>query len=397
MVLDEDDKSNFAQSKLDPTAREADITSAEHTKSISNFQPGLYSNKIILAPMVRTGELPFRLLALEYGADMVYSPEVIDKALIGCNRHFDDKTGIVEYRKPLNAVKKGHMAPKTALKVHTVLEKGKLILQLGSSCPELALQAAKTVHPDDIAGIDLNCGCPKKFSVHNGAGSALLRNPDKLCSIVKKLLVYGKPVSVKIRILRDREKTFELVGKLAQSGISALAVHCRTPSERPSNPGDWCVFKSIKKILLPYGIPLIANGDAFSLEDCRKLMQKEGDYGVDSVMMARAAQANVSIFRGEVLSRKSVAKAYLSKVIMTKTRWENAKYVLGAMFPSSISARIADGIRVAKSIEDLMDAFNYRVGDLVDLETYKSLFGSQDKEAFNEHCPYIPNVEITSR
>ncbi|KAG9087431.1 hypothetical protein FRC06_002544, partial [Ceratobasidium sp. 370] len=119
------------------------------------------------------------------------------------------------------------------------VERTHLIFQIGSSNPDLAAQAAQTVL-QDVAGIDLNCGCPKPFSVHAGMGAALLTTPDLLCGILSKLratLPSNVPVSAKIRLLADAEATRSLVARIwREGGVSALTVHCRTREMRPTTP-----------------------------------------------------------------------------------------------------------------------------------------------------------------
>lgn len=106
-------------------------------------------------------------------------------------------------------------------------EKGKVILQLGTADADLALEAALTVK-QDVAGIDVNCGCPKKFSVQGGMGAALLTNPDNLKKILTKLVDHsGMPVSCKIRLLDTQEETINLVRMIVSTGVKALTVHCR--------------------------------------------------------------------------------------------------------------------------------------------------------------------------
>jgi tRNA-dihydrouridine synthase 2 len=113
------------------------------------IRPLDYSAGLFLAPMVRVGTLPTRLLSLEYGASLVWGPETVDRAIIGAQRTLDQRSGVVKY------VKNG----KSVWETHPV-EKDRLVYQLGSSDEDLALEAAKTVM-GDVSGIDLNCGCPK--------------------------------------------------------------------------------------------------------------------------------------------------------------------------------------------------------------------------------------------
>lgn len=95
----------------------------------------VFSDKLMLAPMVRICTLPMRLLALEYGADMVYTEELVDKKMIGSERVVNKALGTVDF------YKKGALIWRTHPK-----EKSKLIFQLGTSDPQLALQAALLVY-----------------------------------------------------------------------------------------------------------------------------------------------------------------------------------------------------------------------------------------------------------
>ncbi|KAJ2711824.1 tRNA-dihydrouridine synthase 2, partial [Coemansia spiralis] len=119
-----------------------------------------YRNGFFLAPMVRVGTLPMRLLSLQYGADLVWTSEVVDKCLVGSERTVNSQTGVVSF------VKDG----KDMFTTHAD-EKDKVIFQLGSAAADTAVQAAKVVEAD-VSGIDLNCGCPVRFSIQGGMGAA---------------------------------------------------------------------------------------------------------------------------------------------------------------------------------------------------------------------------------
>jgi len=176
-----------------------------------------YRNKVVLAPMVRVGELPTRLLALEYGADLVWGPETIDRAIIGSTRVLNDKTNCIEYTKPNRVIYRIHPS-----------EQNRLVYQMGSANAELAVEAAKIV-ASDVAGIDLNCGCPKHFSIHGGMGAALLKDIPRLEGILKALVeqvgkVYDIGISCKIRLLATDEETHDMVRRLCRTGIIGLTV-----------------------------------------------------------------------------------------------------------------------------------------------------------------------------
>lgn len=125
-------------------------------------------HKLILAPMVRINTLPFRLLSLNYGADYVFTEEIIAKKLMFCERLFNEDLKTYDYI----STKDGSLA----LRTHPD-EKGKLILQLGANNPDDAVKAFQ-VAKEDIIGVDLNMGCPKHFSTHGNMGGNLLIMPD---------------------------------------------------------------------------------------------------------------------------------------------------------------------------------------------------------------------------
>lgn len=177
-----------------------------------------YRNKIVLAPMVRIGELPTRLLALKYGADLVWGPETIDRAILGCTRSVNDKTGCIEY------IKSG----KVIYRIHPS-EQGRLVYQMGSADQKLAVEAAKMV-AGDVAGVDLNCGCPKHFSIQGGMGAALLKDVPRLEGILRALVeqvgkVHNIGISCKIRLLATDEETYDMVRRLCRTGIVGLTVY----------------------------------------------------------------------------------------------------------------------------------------------------------------------------
>ncbi|KFY57454.1 hypothetical protein V497_05538 [Pseudogymnoascus sp. VKM F-4516 (FW-969)] len=141
-----------------------------------------YRCKLVLAPMVRSGELPSRLLALHYGADLVWGPETVDRSMIGTTRTFNTALSTVDFTRLSNNGSHGprkDQKESVIFRLHPEREGKKLIFQMGTSDPERAVEAAKLI-AGDVAGIDVNAGCPKPFSTSGGMGAALLRTPDKL-------------------------------------------------------------------------------------------------------------------------------------------------------------------------------------------------------------------------
>ncbi|KAK3838086.1 MAG: hypothetical protein J3R72DRAFT_387131 [Linnemannia gamsii] len=320
----------------------ATTTTDQQQQPMQSMQQGLnYTNAAILAPMVRIGTLPVRLMALEYGADLVYTPEVVDKGIVGCERVVNEDNGTIDYLSKGVSIFRTHPS-----------EKSRLVFQIGSANAELALQAALTV-AQDVSTIDLNCGCPKRFSIHGGMGAALMEEPEKLCGILKNLVDNcGLPVTCKIRIFPDRERTLKLVKMIEATGIKALAVHCRYRDERPREPGHWDRFKEIVDAV---SIPVIANGDIREYGDIARIREVSGCAGV---MIARGAEANVSIFRKEGrLPLMDIVRQYIRKCLETRNHHANTKYCVMQMFIEDTKSPYYRPLCEAKSFRAVCKVF----------------------------------------
>ncbi|KAG0027048.1 tRNA-dihydrouridine(20) synthase [NAD(P)+]-like [Podila clonocystis] len=326
-----------------------------------------YTNKTMLAPMVRVGTLPLRLMALEYGADLVYTPEVVDKGIVGAERVVNEDNGTIDYNVKGVSVFRTHPS-----------EKDRLVFQIGSANADLALEAALTV-AQDVSTIDLNCGCPKRFSVHGGMGAALMEEPEKLCGILRKLVQHsGLPVTCKIRIFEDREKTLNLVRMIEATGIKALAVHCRYRDERPREPGHWDRFQEIVEAVK---IPVIANGDVMEYGDIARVQKLSG---VTGVMIARGAQSNVSVFRKEgPVAHLDIVKQYIRKCMFTRNLHSNTKYVLMQMFGDNTKSRHYRPLCDAKSFRAICIVFDMEP----ELDAWTA---KQAEHGFPTDLDYIP-------
>lgn len=303
-----------------------------------------YRGKIVLAPMVRSGELPSRLIALKYGADLVWGPETIDRAIMGAERRINPRNNTIEFtRIPSNSSKGVEPKESVIYRIDPENEKGKLIFQIGTASPEYAVKAAKVV-AGDVAGIDVNSGCPKPFSTSGGMGAALLRTPDKLVSILEALVrEVGNPyqigISVKIRLLSDPEETKALVTRLVATGITGLTVHCRTTPMRPRERAIREQLSMIATVCREAGVACVMNGDVTSRDQALGLMK---EYNVDGAMIATAAEANSSCFRSEaeggLLPWRDVVRDYVKEAIRVENRFGNTKYLLNMMIKSKDKA-----------------------------------------------------------
>lgn len=210
----------------------------------------------------------------------------------------------------------------------TAAERDKVILQMGTSDVERAVRVAKMVQ-QDVAAIDINMGCPKEFSIKGGMGVALLHNPEKAKSILKRLVAeVNIPITCKIRLL-ETERTIKLVQEFEEIGISAIGIHGRTKVERPQHPVH---SDRIKEIAQSISIPVICNGGSRDIDKYEDIIKFRSLCGTTSVMVARSAQQNVSIFRkGGTLPVDDVIVAYLRKCIKYLHQPTKTKYCVQSM------------------------------------------------------------------
>ncbi|KAI4870422.1 dihydrouridine synthase [Hypoxylon rubiginosum] len=303
-----------------------------------------YRGKVVLAPMVRSGELPSRLLALHYGADLVWGPETVDRSMIGTTRRFNPDTQTIEWtRKPSQGAKTPPADVKDSIiyRVHPEKEGRKLIFQIGTSNPELAVRAARLVAAD-VAGIDVNAGCPKPFSTHDGMGAALLRTPDKLCAILEALVGTITPefeigVSVKIRLLETAAETEALVRRLVATGITGLTVHCRTTPMRPRERAVRGQLRMVAAVCRGAGVACLMNGDVETRDQALSLVR---EYGVDGAMIATQAEKNPSCFRSapSLLPWEEVVEQYLRCAMEVGNKFGNTKFSLTQLVPGKSPA-----------------------------------------------------------
>jgi len=322
----------------------------------------LFQDTEILAPMVRASTIPLRTLALSYGADLVFTEEMIDRSITNCHRILNPHLQTIDYvrctdglsPKVLKRLQQKDEVP-VILRISPTLERGRLIYQMGTGEAALALPAAQKVEAD-VDGIDINMGCPKKFSVSGGMGSALLSDLPRACDIIKTLRRnISIPVSAKVRMLKDTSSTLDFLRGLVHAGANALTIHAREVGDSSNDPAKWDRLIELVQLLksTPEGssVPVIINGDLFTRNDMINMRRK---CRADGVMLARPALYNISIFRkpavstsdetnsyikGEeetrysydsplLLSKTQVVKDYLSHALRFPTHPKNIKYVI---------------------------------------------------------------------
>ncbi|MEA4816058.1 MAG: tRNA dihydrouridine synthase DusB [Lachnospiraceae bacterium] len=226
-------------------------------------------NNVFLAPMAGITDLPFRIIAKEMGCGLVYSEMVSAKGIF-----YDSKN--------------------TKMLLETNESERPCAIQLFGSGPGLLAEMAKRLedYPFDI--IDINMGCPAPKIVKNGEGSALLKNPKLIGEIVAAVSgAQGKPVTIKIRKGFDESSinAVEVAKEAEANGAVAIAIHGRTREEYYGGKADWNIIKKVKEAV---SIPIIGNGDVFSPESAKELL----DYtGCDAIMVARGACGDPWIFK----------------------------------------------------------------------------------------------------
>ena len=252
---------------------------------------------VLLAPMEDVTDVSFRILCREQGADMVYTEFIPSDGLI-------------------------RDATKALAKMKTLEEEAPVGIQIYGHIPESMVDAARMAdraaelvggHGADV--IDINFGCPVTKIAGRGAGSGMMRYPDKMVAITKAVVeAVGKPVTVKTRLGWDDSSKIivDLAERLQDVGIQALTIHGRTRCQMYKGAADWTLIGEVKRNPRMH-IPIIGNGDIATPQQARDAFDR---YGVDGIMIGRATFGHPWIFReikhflatGEELPPLSVEK-----------------------------------------------------------------------------------------
>ena len=176
-----------------------------------------------------------------------------------------------------------------------------IVAQVFGANPENMKKACQYIASLDFDGIDINMGCPDKSVVAQGAGSALIKNPELARKIIRAaqegVKIAGKniPVSVKTRIGFNKEEIDNWIGELIKENISALTIHLRTKKEMSKVPANWKYIPKIKKMIKASkkDILLIGNGDVKDINDAKEKIEK---YGCDGIMIGRGIFGNPWFF-----------------------------------------------------------------------------------------------------
>lgn len=229
----------------------------------------ILENPVFLAPMAGVTDLSFRLICKEMDCGLVYMEMVSSRGIC----YGDKKT-------------------EELLKIHP--DEKPVALQIFGSDPSTMAEAAYILNKRENIILDINMGCPTPKIVRNGDGSALMKDIKLASEIVKAVVKESiKPVTVKIRKGWDENNinAVELAKALEQSGAKAIAVHGRTREQFYSGKADWNIIKEVKNAVT---IPVIGNGDVFTVDDGIKLLDKSQCHGI---MIGRGSQGNPWLFK----------------------------------------------------------------------------------------------------
>ena len=224
-------------------------------------------NNVFLAPMAGVTDLVFRVICKEMDCGMVYSEMVSAKGVQHNNKNTKELLKVDERERPV-------------------------AMQMFGSDPEIMAEMARKLNEyEDIDILDINMGCPAPKIVKNGE----------------------KPVTVKFRKGFDDQHLNALeIGRIAEeSGAKAVTIHGRTREQYYAGKADWDIIKALKEEIKT--IPVIGNGDIFTPEDAKKMLEYTG---CDAVMIGRGSQGNPFIFKRTV--------EYLENgVLLPEPTWED--------------------------------------------------------------------------
>ena len=286
---------------------------------------------LLLAPMEDVSDPPFRALCKREGCDMLYTEFISVEGLIRDAYKSVQKLDIYDYERPIG-------------------------IQIFGAELNSMMRAAEIVQEADPEVLDINYGCPVKKVVCKMAGAGILQDIDRMVKLTKAVVdSTSKPVTVKTRLGWDANsiRIAEVAERLQDVGIKALSIHGRTRKQMYKGQADWTEIGKIKQNPR-IKIPIFGNGDIDSVQKAKQYRER---YGVDGIMIGRAAIGYPWIFReikhyfekGEILNpptiheRVSAVRQHLKHSI----EWKGLK--LGILEMRRHYANYFRGFRNAKA------------------------------------------------
>ena len=226
---------------------------------------------LLLAPMEDVSDPPFRAVCKDNGADLMYTEFISSEGLIRDAIKSRQKLDVFDYEKPIG-------------------------IQIFGGDEDAMAMSAKIVDATNPDLLDINFGCPVKKVVCKGAGAAVLKDIDLMVRLTKACIRSTTlPVTVKTRLGwdNDTKNIEEVAERLQDIGVQALSIHGRTRMQLYKGEADWTLIGKIKNNPRIH-IPIFGNGD---IDTPEKALEYKNRYGVDGIMIGRAAIGYPWIFR----------------------------------------------------------------------------------------------------
>ena len=229
-------------------------------------------NQIVLAPMAGICDSSFRRIVKSIGCGLIETEMVSTRAIMHLNRKTREMLEMTDYERPIAQ---------------------QIFGSDSESFKNASAYIFENMKPDIL---DINMGCPvTKVAVKSGAGSALLKNPEKVSEIIKTVVdTVPIPVTVKIRSGWNENNALEISKIVEESGASAITVHPRTRHQRYDVPADWSLIRQIKEEI---SIPVIGNGDIRTCYDAKAMIDFTN---CDAVMIGRGVLGNPWIIKQSI-------------------------------------------------------------------------------------------------
>ena len=218
---------------------------------------------LLLAPMEDVSDPPFRAVCKDNGADLMYTEFISSEGLIRDAIKSRRKLDIYDYEKPIG-------------------------IQIFGGDEEAMAMSARIVEAVQPDLVDINFGCPVKKVVCKGAGAGVLKDIPLMVRLTEAVVKSTSlPVTVKTRLgwNEDTKNIEEVAERLQDVGIQALSVHGRTRMQMYKGEADWTLIAKVKNNPR-IQIPIFGNGDIDSAE---KALEYKNRYGIDGIMIGRAA------------------------------------------------------------------------------------------------------------
>jgi nifR3 family TIM-barrel protein len=226
---------------------------------------------LLLAPMEDVSDPPFRYVCKQAGADLMYTEFISSEGLIRDAIKSRQKLDIFDYERPIG-------------------------IQIFGGDEEAMALSAKIVDATGPDLLDINYGCPVSKVVCKGAGAGVLKDVDLMVRLTDAVVKSTNlPVTVKTRLGWDEnsKNIMEVAERLQDVGIKALTIHGRTRAQMYKGEADWTLIAAVKNNPRIH-IPIFGNGD---IDNPEKALEYKNRYGVDGVMIGRAAIGYPWIFR----------------------------------------------------------------------------------------------------